>query len=154
MRYASSPSDLWNGQGRRTQARNKCGQTGSVFAACLGSWGTSEWRCHKAVGVGSERIWLEIEVWTYQHLVAAKWLGGWSHPGNCLSCALGRGGGPDPGGHSQLGSAYRELDTEQGSTQPGLCWPGGMGTETRSLDGIPRRERCGGVVETFTLATW
>lgn len=137
-----APLTFGMGRGQEHRQGTSVGRQEVYLQLVWGVGGHLSGDVRKLVGVGSERIWLEIEVWTYQHLVAAKWLGGWSHPGNCLSCALGRGGGPDPGGHSQLGSAYRELDTEQGwgSTQPGLWWPGGMGTETRSLDGIRQRE--------------
>ena len=73
------------------------------------------------MGVESERVWLETEVWTYQHLVAAKVARWVESPGELLVMGSGKGWRLGPGGHSQLGSAPEPVESgvqsRMGATQ-------------------------------------
>lgn len=74
-----------------------------VWADRKSAWHLSD--VPSLVGVGSGRVWLEMQRWIHQHLVAAKVARWVESPRELLVMGSGKGWRPDPGAHSQSGSA-------------------------------------------------
>lgn len=96
--------------------RNSCRQTGSLFGTCLRSRGHPNRDVLRLVGVGSEKVWLEMEVWTFQHLVAAEVAEWVETPRELLVMGSGKGWRPDSEDHSQSGSAPEPIGSRAQST--------------------------------------
>lgn len=62
------------------------------------------------MGVGPEKFWLEMEVWTYQHLVAAEVAEWVESPRELLVMGSGKGWRPDSGDHNQSGSPPEPIE--------------------------------------------
>lgn len=64
------------------------------------------------MGVESEKVWLEMEEWTYQHLVAAEVAEWVESSRELLVMGSGKGWRPDSEDHSQSGSAPEPIESQ------------------------------------------